>query len=226
MLSPQPAGSADIASLTASVKSTLQAQGALHSIRAQLRARVYGALSGQQVNPKSSLAASPEAKLVLALLGEFLNFYELRSTECTAAAEIIGWDSRADSSEAADVLGLESQHQPLLLQLVQARRELLGARAPQQARAETVRAATSAPQMLPPAPLPAPTAPVSSGPAAPRTLDPLKSRGAASEREEKFARQAREAEAARREPRCGSHGAFAGRGVAPGPRLWAAAAHH
>ena len=42
---------ADVATLTTQIKDTLQAQGQLQSIRAQLRACVYGALSGKSQPP-------------------------------------------------------------------------------------------------------------------------------------------------------------------------------
>eukprot|EP00966_Prymnesium_polylepis_P120254 2778859-Prymnesium_polylepis.1 len=66
----------DIAELTSQIKTTLQAQGQLQAIRAQLRACVYGALAGKaaQQQPKPT-ATTPEARLALALIGQFLEHH-------------------------------------------------------------------------------------------------------------------------------------------------------
>ena len=58
----------DLTALTASVKETLISAGQFGSIRAQLRAAVFGALAGQPAAaPPPSCATSVEAQIALAM---------------------------------------------------------------------------------------------------------------------------------------------------------------
>ena len=71
-----------------SIRSKLVDQGALHSIRAQLREHVYAALLSAEKGSaaKPSLAATPNDRLALALLDDFCNANRLLSTASTASA--------------------------------------------------------------------------------------------------------------------------------------------
>ena len=110
-----------------SIRSKLVEQGALHSIRAQLREHVYAALlntvdKGSTARP--SLAGTPNERLALALLDDFCNANRLLSTASTASAEINGWNDRTPASAAAEMLHLDQgeapEGQPLLVQLIAA----------------------------------------------------------------------------------------------------------
>ena len=117
----------EMAELTASIKSTLQAQGSLHAIRAQLRACVYGALTGKQLpTTAKTSAATPEARLALGLICDFLEFHDFQSTLLTAASEIFDWDLRSPTADLNKALNQEldgmGSAEPLLVQLLRQRR--------------------------------------------------------------------------------------------------------
>ena len=104
----------------------LAARGA-QNIQAQLRACVYGAIIAKEKAPSApSLAMTPDSRLALALIDDFLRFHKLQSTASTAAAEVIGWGERTEPSAAAAELHLPSpvaqSELPLLVQLIGAHR--------------------------------------------------------------------------------------------------------
>ena len=116
----------DIAGITASIKSTLQAQGSFGAIRAQLRSCVYGALIGKLPPPAKQVASTPEARLALGLISEFFEFHGFQSTLLTAASEVFDWDNRLPPANLADALQLTpplaaTAAEPLLVQLMKGR---------------------------------------------------------------------------------------------------------
>ena len=121
------------------------------TIRAQLRACVYNALLHNAPNLSApSIATSPEARLALAVLEEFLQFHTLASTASTMAAEAVGWSDRTPLEAAAAELSLTlGSPQPLLLQLISSRRSSASA-APLEAKAKSH--ASGPTSALPPAP--------------------------------------------------------------------------
>lgn len=158
----------EIAELTHTIKQTLSAQGALHSIRAQLRACVLGALSGTSKVPTG---APTETAIALALIDDFLSFNGYTSTAASAASDIPDWSQRAHPGSLATTLGLRSAtHEPLLLTLIRAQRPDSSAVAAAQ-RSDGLAAAAPS---LPPTSAPA-RKPVASSPAlpSPSPLPPL-----------------------------------------------------
>ena len=101
------------------------------TIRAQLRASVYAALTGAETKSAApSLATTADGRFALALIDDFLRYHRLESTASTAAAEIVGYGERAEpATVAADLRLSPSPHdQPLLMQLISAHRS--GAKGP------------------------------------------------------------------------------------------------
>lgn len=117
----------DIAELTASIKKGLDAKGALSSIRAQLRAQVFGAMAISMPQPEQKPTLNPAAKVALALIEEFLRFHECSCTLSTAESEVSGWSERLPGGELASATGLAEGDAPLLVKLVSA--QLPGLRA-------------------------------------------------------------------------------------------------
>ena len=98
----------DIAELTASIKKGLDAKGALSSIRAQLRAQVFGAMAISMPQPEQKPTLNPAAKVALALIEEFLRFHECSCTLSTAESEVSGWSERLPGGELASSSELTS----------------------------------------------------------------------------------------------------------------------
>eukprot|EP00967_Tisochrysis_lutea_P157854 scaffold321357_cov48-Tisochrysis_lutea.AAC.3 len=113
----------ELSAMVGSLKEQLDAQGVLSTIRAQLRAHVYGVLNGTTA-PQAIMSSQRCTALALGLIEELLVFNGCERALDAVADEISGWSSRVKPQDLASALrmadGSVGAKQPLLATLIQA----------------------------------------------------------------------------------------------------------